>query len=299
MHCCFFSIRAIAPLSLCFFLLLGFSTQAFSLETYAMQWSGSSDLNNRYEEALVRLALESSKAEYGPYTLEAAMPPHKNERGEREFSSGLKFQITCAPYNKLIENRGDQYHLVKQPIAFGLWGYRNVIVHRDNLAKFEAIKNTRDLSAYKVGQVSAWADVDIYRQNGVRVGEVPIEERLLPMLERKRFDFVAVGIAEIDELRAMNKERGSKLVIAEDVVLFYPLSLFIVVNSDYPVLIRRLEKGMLNIRQDGSLKRLFLGHYGEMLSGLELENPLLLPLVNRELSALGAVHKPVLLQGNL
>ncbi len=240
----------------------------------------------RYEKELIRQALERTREEYGDYSLELDRQLRSQERLAREITNGEGLHILNGPGWSFTPSEEDAIdtRIIPIPLAKGLLGYRQCIIRRDNRKKFDEIDSEAELKQFTMGLGQGWLDNSILRHNGFKVIEAPDLNKLYYMLKRRRFDCLPLGIGEAKGSLAEHDQNG-ELMIAENLLLFYPLPVYMQVGGKNSPLAQRMEQGLTELLQDGTLDRLFHAHYQDEIQQMQspeirvfrLENPLLPP----------------------
>lgn len=259
------------------------------------QWLAGAEGRHAYDAAVLRLAMEKSRAEFGDFVLMTTDERSNIERSRMMAQRGDHFQIHLAPNDELTKGN---FIFVEVPTIKGLLGYRQMIVREEDLQRFESITSLEDMLRLRLeaGLGSRWPDVEVLRGNGIKVIETNEIKNLFAMLKVNRFDFIPLGINEIEGTLATYSKQYPGLAIARKAVLFYPISTFFVVHPDYPHLAKRVEYGLQQATKDRSLDRLFEQHYGSVLDELKQRQPTLITLKNEAETKLHAHTQPRLLQ---
>lgn len=144
---------------------------------------------------------------------------------------------------------------IKIPLLRGMNGYRVLVIRREDESKFKSIRTVQDLSGLAAGQGVDWPDVDILRNNGLKVITSNESDLLYKMLAGKRFDYFPRGVHEAWNELELNADHN--LMVSNDVVLFYPAPVFFIVNKNNRELADRIYRGLELAKADGSFQRLF------------------------------------------
>lgn len=236
-----------------------------------------------YEQEILLAALERTP-EFGDYVLELDYELRSQERLAREITKGEGLHILNGPGWSFTPEEKDAIdtRIIPIPLVNGLLGYRECIIRRADRDKFAAITTEEDLQEISMGLGQGWLDTEIMRQNGYAVVGAPDLHKLYDMLKRERFDCLPLGIGEAEGSLAEH-DPENQLMIAEQMLLFYPLPVFMQVSGKTSALANRMEKGLRLLQQDGTLARIFHKHYHSQLQRMQspemrvfrLENPLL------------------------
>nr|WP_324257653.1 hypothetical protein [Cellvibrio fontiphilus] len=241
-----------------------------------------------YQVRLLRLALEKTRASHGEFRIVRVKARFSTPRVRRELSRGKIINVQVGPWRRLsqsLDRGADPAIRIDIPIDKGLWGYRHVIIRRENLARFAAIEGARELRQMLAGQVRGWVDIDIYRANGFRVADSSNIGNLLAMLNAKRYDYVPMGIVEAPLLLASKGEKAEQMLVAPAPLIYFPLPFVFYLSIHEPEMAQRLEQGLRVAQADGSFDALFAQTFAaelEMIRAyqggyIQLDNPLLPP----------------------
>lgn len=236
------------------------------------------DAREEYNLALIRLALDKTRAEYGSYELQM-MPPMNGLRSLTEVSRG-KYP------NALIELNYEPRHLYEQgliyinfPIDLGILGTRICFVNRQHRDAIAAVTHVEQLRQYTIGQGMGWADALILRHNQFMVTEVANYNSLFKMIAAGRMDLVCRGA---NEIKREYQQFGAflSLVMDERFALEYPLPRFFFTNAENTLLKNRMEKGLQLAYADGSLVQLWKEYFADSLAFSKLQQRIIFQLEN-------------------
>lgn len=219
----------------------------------------ANDTRNGYDMALLRLALEKTRGEFGEFEL-VPSPVMNTTRVLKAVQQGTypNFIIKMS-YSPAYEQQGlarGDYEL-----DLGLVGYRVCYTRRGRLPALANRTTQDDWQQLSYGQGSGWMDVDILRANGFPVTEVPAYKSLFPMTAMGRFDLFCRGINEVpDELAEVR--RYPDIVLEPHMMLYYDLPRFFYANRRDSAGLARVEKGIRLAAADGSLQQLWL-HFNQ------------------------------------
>lgn len=166
---------------------------------------------------------------------------------------------------------------IKVPIYRGLLGLRLLLIKPVQNEKFKKIKSLHGLKPYVAGHNVHWSDFGVFRSNGLKVVSSTNYDALFEMLKHDRFDYFSRGVNEVwGELA----QHSDELMIADNLMLFYPHPVYFFVSKHKPELAAALEKGLAIAIQDGSYKALFQSYYAEALERADLKNRTMIYLDN-------------------
>ncbi|MGL6241100.1 transporter substrate-binding domain-containing protein [Aeromonas dhakensis] len=258
----------------CFILLAG-SVQA--AETPIRAWNLLLDHPNPAVAGLLRLSLDLTVPEYGPYRL-IASPPMEQGRAVKELQGGELVQVgVFAP----DEERERTLLAIHVPLAKGLLGWRVCLVRQGDEGRFANIRSLTDWrqAGFRIGQHRSWPDTRLLKENGLDVVVGGLYEALFNMLHKRRFDCFLRSVIEIEDELTQHPD----LAIEPHLVFRYPLALLFFVSPRYPELAKRIELGLQRARQSGDYERIFEAGFGSTIRRLQLERRVMLELSNPDL----------------
>lgn len=181
---------------------------------------------------------------------------------------------------------------VRIPLERGLIGWRQLLVRKGDLARWQRVARLSDLANFTAGQMHDWPDTPILRANGLTVQTSTHYESLFTMLARGRIDYFPRSLIEIHV--EQQAHRHLELEIEPRLLLHYPAALYFFVSPARPRLAVDLEHGLEAMQADGTFERLFQQQFGTLLTPekfaqhhvLRLHNPELptaTPLTRKEL----------------
>jgi hypothetical protein len=222
-----------------------------------------------YYHGLLRLILQRTEAEFGTCEISQTADMLTRMRSaaliDRNLGVDLFWGTTTIERETLL-------HPVRIPLLKGLMKHKVFLIHRDDQAKFSAVKNLQDLQRLRAGQGADWPDTTIFMANGIDVVTSTNYESLYKMLVARRFDFLPRGSNQIMSEWRHNAEKH--LVVEQDLVLVYPAPVYFFVSKDNTELARRIEKGLQAMVKDGSFDQYFYQHplIVEAITELNLHN---------------------------
>ena len=122
-----------------------------------------------------------------------------------------------------------------------------------------------------------WSDFGIFKSNGLKVVSSTNYDALFEMLKHGRFDYFSRGVNEVWSELAQHSDQ---LVIADNVMLFYPHPVYFFVGKHRPELAALVEKGLKIATQDGSYKALFQSYYADTIKKANLNSRTMILLKN-------------------
>ncbi len=240
-------------------------------------WNLLLDHPNPAVVQLLRLSLDLTVPEYGPYQL-VSSPQMEQGRAVKELRSGELVQVGVFAPDGQRERELLAIHI---PLAKGLLGWRVCLVRQGDEGRFAAIESLADWhrAGLSICQHRSWPDTQLLRANGLKVTVGNLYEALFNMLRKKRFDCFLRSVIEVeDELR-----QHPDLAIEPRLVFRYPLALLFFVSPKYPELAQRIELGLQRARQSGAFDRVFEEGFGSTIRRLKLDERVRLELHNPDL----------------
>ena len=239
-----------------------------------------------YQVAILKLALEKTRSTHGDYKIERKLETLSRSRAHRAIAQGEFLNIHASPLRPLLteQDRREQMEEsipVKIPLMKSLLGYRSLIIRRRDYAQFSEITDAAKLKSLVAGQGRGWTDISIYEHNKYQVRGDAEYFTLFSMLLAGRFDYIPLSVIEVNGALSRFEQYSDSLMVLPDLMLYYPLPTLFHVSARHPALADRLEHGLTQARQDGSLDRLFEQHFSEQVQQMKsarlrvfvLENP--------------------------
>jgi hypothetical protein len=245
-------------------------------------WNGNkSPARQSYEKALLQACLNLTTQEFGPVNFRVDNTDYPRADDEANiFAKGADILVTVAG-NVKFQNKQKLVNL--QPLTKGLLGYRLLLVRDESLAKFAQINKPQQLQALSIGIPETWADADLFRHNRYKVIEQGTLEDLFVLLKNGTFDYVALGVNEIEEIFNHRAMPLGGISIEPSLMLYYPFPLVFYVNPNRPSLAQRLNKGLNEITANGKFDELFEHYHGDVVQRLNLRSRHIFALSNPSL----------------
>jgi hypothetical protein len=257
-----------------------------SITNYQYRTPGSTgDHRFSYEMELLRLALDKTTPEFGPYTLTPAAP--MNLPRAMALATGKDNLIFKTSYAQKLTNT---FYYPAYPIDRGIFSYRICFENNQSATQTGNIVNLEQLRKLSIGQGVGWLDSDILKHNGFSVMEAANYENLFPMLAGERFDLFCRGPSEIQpEWQNYGDIGGFR--INPNLALYYPLPRFFWVHKSKPKVFARLNRGLQLAYTDGSALELWRKHYQANLGAINLNNRRIFILRNPYLNNINPQYK--------
>lgn len=272
---CYLSI--LRPSVLALMLLIAWPAAKADSQPVVYSWAESrhGDERGHYPVALLKLALAKAGGTYQP------IPAHHDlsqTRTLRHVELGRGLDIT---WTLTTPEREARLLPIRIPLDRGLLGWRLLLIdpaRRDYFAERQAA----ELKQLRCGQEQDWPDFPILRHNGFKVTGTTSYEGLFRMLQRGRIDFFPRAITEITP--EITSHPQIPLAVAPRWVLYYPAPVYFFVNKQRPELAHTIERGLLIAMADGSMRELFMQHFGAIITAMELNQREVIRLANPLLS---------------
>jgi hypothetical protein len=270
--------------------LMLLTSQSFATEVIKHYNQGFSPLLRVYLTDVLKLTLDATAPEYGPYEMQYFSQFLSANRSKLETEKGVLLDLLFSPHWRGHYVNTENVIPVEFPVLNGMLGLRSLILTRETLQELKQSLNPADFKQMIAGLGAKWVDVEILAANHINVVEAQKFDALFPMLMHKRFDYVPLSVLEAHTALVEHRLTYSNLVISEDVSLFYPIPFYLYVNAQRPELAERLQKGLKIVVADGSLDKLFDEHFAYVHAELQntrkhlvvLNNPLISPEQNEE-----------------
>ncbi|MEY4589886.1 MAG: hypothetical protein RL497_1962 [Pseudomonadota bacterium] len=217
-----------------------------------------------YQRDLLQSMLQNTVASFGPYSMELFSVPLSTNRSKLTLQQGDKINILFASEWQGLGVSDQQVLSLELPIYFGFHGLRQLIVHKEDVPVFANINTLDEFKKLTCGQGARWLDVNIYRMNGIDVREGQSFTNLMPMLQKKRFNYLPLSVLETDQVFASRAPDLVDLTVLDDLVIFYPLPSFLFFPISEQRLLDRLQVGFANLEKRGELLALFNSHFSSI-----------------------------------
>lgn len=239
------------------------------------------DKHHDYSNAVIELALEKTRDEYGSFRLEGMPRINYVRTLKAAVDNTYPNLVFDANYEKALSISGGLVY-INFPVDLGVFGYRVCFVNPTLKNSGKHFRSLDELKPYTFVHGIGWADTQIFRANGLKVKEVENYDGVMQMVASGRVDFFCRGANEVlDEKKQFKALTG--LMVDETFMLVYPQPRFLYTNSKNTLAKERIEKGLQKAYADGSLQELWLKHFKENLEftnlsarqAIILKNPLL------------------------
>lgn len=215
-----------------------------------------SDTRHYYEVAVLRLALEKTRKEYGDYKMVEGPRTNVTRTIADMRHNTFPNHVFSLAYRDELAFTYPELDFVRFPVYRGLKGFRTCFTSEQAKDQVAAVKTKEQLLQLVHGQGRNWIDVDILRHAGFEVKDIASYDNLFKMVAANRFHLFCRGANEIkDEYELFKHTKG--LVHDQHLLLQYPLMHFFYSNKANSLLLKRIDKGLKIAYADGSFKKLW------------------------------------------
>ena len=171
---------------------------------------------------------------------------------------------------------------IRIPIFKGLYGWRLLLVRREQEQALRGVRKLADLAGHVMVQGHDWPDTEIMRANGLQVVTASSFDALFRMLRLGRGQGFPRSVLEIDWEQ---RSHADSFVVEPHLALHYPAAVYFFVRRGNQRLADLVERGLLAMLAKGSFEELFQQYYRDILARhalgqrrvIQLRNPLLSP----------------------
>ncbi len=223
-----------------------------------------------------------------------------NKSGEKYKISFLNFEVT-KPREFLEIKKGKMLNVgmftssykhekylipIRYPIYGGLIGYRIFFINKSKRNLFKKINSVNELKKLVCGQGLLWTDTEILKNAGFNVYETKYMNIFAMLNANHGIDFFPRGIYEIFFEMDHYHNKYPNLIIEENLMLHYPLAMFLFVSPKTPKIAKALKKGFKIALEDGSLFKLrnskIIGKYtiNEIIKKTNFKNRIIFEIPN-------------------
>ncbi len=239
-------------------------------DLYRLWATGSSPARREFEFSLIRLLLDESVKQYGPYTFEVSKIKFSRYDALDRVADG-RFDLGLVPHWDEEPDFSEKLITIPFAVWSGYLGYRQLVVRKDRIEDFENLRSLQALKKLTVGQGESWRDNHFYRRNNIKVVEAQTFKSLFTMLQRGRFDCVPLGVNEINgTLNSLNGKKGKvDFAVVPGVLVHYPLHIYFIVGKHNKKLAHRLDYSLKNYVGDGRYDAMLNTFMGDKLKVLQ------------------------------
>lgn len=230
-----------------------------------------------HEVEILKLALDKTTKEFGPYELRG-IPPMNRAR--------TLVMLSHDAYPNLVLQMSYEDELAEQekliyipfPLDRGALSYR-ICFMRDELKSLtKNITKSNQLKPYHFGVGIGWSDTKILRHSNLAVVESSSVVSLFRMTKAGRVDFFCRGPMEYH----FETQHPSSLGLSSDayLALYYPLPKFFFAHRNSQAALNRIQKGLDIAFKDGSFDELWRNRHLEALEQARLKERNIIKMEN-------------------
>ncbi|MBX9756392.1 MAG: transporter substrate-binding domain-containing protein [Pseudomonadaceae bacterium] len=228
-----------------------------------------------YRLELTELILQRTAARYGEWSI---APSTQADPTQERCLVMLRDGLVDMAFVPPTAQRLHDFAVIPIDLHAGMLGYRLLLIHKDAAARFAGVNNLEQLRQLTGGFGNQWADFSVFASNQLPVVGMANPNTLLAMLNKHRFDYFHRGLHEAwGDLQA-HAEEFPDLMVEPHLALVYDLPVYFTFNRSNLALRKRFADGLAQLQADGSLRRLFLRHYGKVAEQAQLPKRTLIPL---------------------
>jgi len=225
-----------------------------------------------YIEALLELVLSQSGE---PYTL-LPVPTQTvtGNRNSRHLLSGY-YDVNWVHTNI---QREKALRPVRIPLFKGVTGWRVLLIHSNDQARFSAIDTLAQLKALRAGQGHDWPDTPLLASHSFSMQTSVSRDSLISMLAGQRIDYFPRSVVEVfDELEMYQHEN---IALEQTLALMYLTAQYFFVAPDNQRLADVLRTGLEATIANGDFDDLFNRFYGDSVARAQLSRRQVFRLTN-------------------
>ena len=263
--------------------LLGLLLALYSMFTAATSTTEVILYNHSFTPSIQKMlhttvarSLELTRAEYGDYTLSLYQGKLSDERIKNLLYEGRQVHLFFSGHLAL-PNATSAIINIEIPFLSNALGLRIFLMKDNNVEAFNQVKTLNDLRKLKAGIGRTWAEKTIFKAQGMPYEEALLTSSLLPMLEKQRFDYLA--ISALDDTESMGLSKQSNIRAINNLMLYYPIPVRLHISGKHPELAARLKVGIDRFIASGEATTLVKGVFSDnaVLQGDELVRLITIP----------------------
>ncbi len=224
---------------------------------------------NAYGIAILKLALENTRNDYGDYVIKTAPSMNTARAILTMKKNSIPNFLYPTTYDEILQSESEITH-IPFPLVQGLLGYRvcfypekkkEYIYDQINRGKFQNLLH---------GQGKYWTDVAVLEHNGLPVVEVDSHKSMYKMVSIGRIDLFCRGANEaFKEYNHFNNIDG--VGFDRTFVLQYDLPVFFFLSKENTEAVKRIKTGLIRSYENGSLRQLLFKHFAQSLEFVALD----------------------------
>ncbi|SMF60857.1 extracellular solute-binding protein, family 3 [Alteromonadaceae bacterium Bs31] len=249
--------------------------------------------HHEYANTLLRLALDLTTEEFGPYRIRYYNKAMTIRRQLVALDQGDSISVALSMPSASWLEKAD---MVQFPLLKGLASYRLFFVRKTDQDGHAAIHSLNELRALKIGQGRGWSTAKILEDNKFEVVYGESYKHLFPMLKTARFDALMRGVYEIEAEFKTYSSAMPELAIAENFAVYTYLPMYFFVNKRQVLLAERLEAGLKKAHATGQIDKVFNRYFGRSVQLLTQKKMQIFYLSNTNINNSFLAHdRPYLL----
>jgi hypothetical protein len=226
-----------------------------------------------YRIELSNLILARTAARYGERKI---IQSEAEDPSQKRCLALLREGRVDLAYVPPTERRLRDFQVLPFDVHNGMLGYRVLLIHRADAARFAKVRSLDDLRQLRGGFGKHWGDFALFARNRLPVVGLASPDNLLPMLAKRRFDYYHRGLHEAWKELESNAGAYPQLMVEPTLALVYDLPVYFTFNRQDQQLKQRFSEGLALIRADGSFRELFQRHFGQLADKARLQERRLL-----------------------
>lgn len=222
-----------------------------------------------HEVDILRLALDKTLDEYGPYELHSIPPMNRARAMAAMHNNTYPNLILEMSYEDDLGGQEDLAY-IPFPLDRGALSYRICFMRQALKPQVEKVTRIEHLQEFTFGTGIGWADTKVLRHNRLQVIEGTSVVNLFRMTKAGRVDLFCRGPSEY----ILEYSRDAALGLTSDdyLALYYPLPKFFFAHKNDLAALNRIKKGLEIAYQDGSFIRMWSKRHRKGMDGAKLKN---------------------------
>ena len=270
-----------------------FSFNSNAVDIVKLQLQQMSENKAAHNTEVIRRALEITESEFGAFRLDKINTTMSSARMLQSLIEGSLINTVIVPASDLWDKHTIS---VKVPVRLGLLSYRLLLINKSDLSKFEKINTLDELKAIPVGLHKGWVTTKLFNLNAFNVIETGHFEGLFLMLNRYRFDYIPRGVYEVYDEVASRQDVLKDIVVEPTIALFIPTMSYVNVSPTDPKIAKRLASGLLQLQNNGELKKILHKYYGNDIKRANLKNRKVFEINHQNFSPHDKLNYEILLE---
>ncbi|MES2297246.1 MAG: amino acid ABC transporter substrate-binding protein [Pseudomonadota bacterium] len=239
---------------------------------------------------ILRVALEKTTPEFGPYELK---PSSLRMSKARYLSALQERQLINITWSSTSNEMETNFSPIRIPLRKGLLGYRIALIAKEKQAVIDKVQTAEDLRRLTIGQGIDWSDAKLYEAHGIKVVSGKYEN-LFKMTGLMRFDMFPRGVGEIFTEYELNAKSVPNLAIEKNLLIIYPWPYYFFFNKADAALKQRVEAGLHKMLKDGSFDQIFMKYNRAAIERANLKGRRVIRLQNALLPKETPINDPTM-----